>query len=449
MAYEVSITKGSAGTPTVGVSDRADYCVEEIESRIIDWADDITNNDGVMASFEDIATDKNKSGPTKTVTSGDISATIPDLTSPTPFKLHKEGWETQFDNFVSKRADVNTASYSIMDEMIRIRDVLKTYRDYFWDEETAVNAELTRLEGIRDAHVIRRDYWYGVRDTNQALIDALDPLDPDYLTDLNTYTTARDTAITNAAHHEADRVTSETYRSTVLTECNAIFGEFNGSSRTGQTATCSNAVNGEFESILDTIHIGLVRACNRIGTKDVQAKYWVDTVDRSDAATYVGAKYADTPVDLLSYMTKFVKMVQKKDSVSKLESNTFNISEFETVSNEMVAFDLTTTTTSFTDNSGTTQYAHYPSLNAAPDAKEALLTQYYSNGVSPKYYKDKQESLSHMAAQVSTAKAGVEETEDDLQALALSSQTGDWDTDLDNLETSRTQYSSWVYVEAP
>jgi len=444
-----SITKGSAGVPTVGVSDRADYCVEEIESRMIDWSDDITNNDGVMASFEDIATDKNKSGPTKTVSSGDISATIPDLTSPTPFKLHKEGWETQFDNFVSKRADVNTASYSILDEMTRIRDVLKTYRNYFWDEETAVNTELTRLEGIRDQHQARRDYWYGQRDYYQGLIDSLNPLDSDYGTNLTSYTSLRDTASTNAAHHEADRVRFEGYRSTVLTECNAIFGDFASGARSGQSTTCENAVNGEFESILDTIHHGLVRACNRIGTKDVQAKYWVDTVDRSDATTYVGAKYADTPVDLLSYMTKFVKMVQKKDSVSKLEANTFNISEFETVSNELIAFDLTTTTTSFTDNNGTTQYAHYPSLNAAPDAKEALLTQYYSNGVSPKYYKDKQESLSHMAAQVSTAKAGVEETEDDLQALALSSQTGDWDTDLDNLETSRTQYSSQTYVSSP
>ena len=426
-----SITKGSAESPTVGVSDRADYCVEEIESRIIGWSNDIKNNDGVMASFEDIATDKNKEGPTKTVD----GVTLPDLSSPTPPKMFKEGWETQYDNFVSKRADVNTVSYSIVDEMIRIRDVLKSYRDYFWDEETAVNAELSRLEGIRDQHETRRDYWLAQR-------GALDPLDPNYATDYATYTS-------NYNHHESDRARFEGYRSTVLSECNAIFGQFNGSSRSGQTATCSNAVNGEFESILDTIHHGLVRACNRIGTKDVEAKYWVDDVDKTDATTYVGLQYANTPVKLLDYMGNFNQIIEAKDTISKLEGITFNITEFETVTNELIALDMTTATSEFTDSTGTTQYAHYPSVNSKPDAKEGLLTYYYSNGVSPKYYNDKQETISGMSAQVSTAKAGVEDTEDDLEALALSSQTGDWDTDLDNLETSRTQYSSQTYDSTP
>lgn len=426
-----SITKGSAESPTVGVSDRADYCVEEIESRIIGWSNDIKNNDGVMASFEDIATDKNKEGPTKTVD----GVTLPDLSSSTPPKMFKEGWETQYDNFVSKRADVNTVSYSIVDEMIRIRDVLKTYRDYFWDEETAVNTELSRLEGIRDQHETRRDYWLAQR-------NALDPLDVNYATDYTTYTS-------NYNHHEADRVRFEGYRSTVLSECNAIFGQFNGSSRSGQTATCSNAVNGEFESILDTIHHGLVRACNRIGTKDVEAKYWVDEVNKEDASTYVGLQYANTPVKLLDYMGNFNQIIEAKDTISKLEGITFNITEFETVTNELIALDMTTATSEFTDSTGTTQYAHYPSVNSKPDAKEGLLTYYYSNGVSPKYYNDKQETISGMSAQVSTAKAGVEDTEDDLEALALSSQTGDWDTDLDNLETSRTQYSSQTYDSTP
>ena len=431
-----SITKGSAGAPTVGVSDRADYCIEEIESRLITWADDITNNDGVMASYEDIATDKNKAGPQKTITVGDTSIQIPDLSSATPPKLFKAGWETQFDNFVSKRADVNTTSYAIVDELIRIKGVLKTYRNLFWDEETAVNAEIARLETIRDQYQASADSYQAIADAHIAGGGSTG--DTEY-TD----------AIAARDHQLIDKATSQTYATDVKDDADLIFGEFNLDSNTGQTATCSNAVNGEFESILDTIHHGLVRACNRIGTKDVEAKYWVATVDRSDATTYVGLKYSDTPVALLNYMGAFRKMTMIKDTVSKLDATSFDITEFQSVSDELVGFDLGSGSTEFTDKDGVTQYAHYPQLNATPDAKEALLTTYYSTGVSPKYYNDKQDSLSSMAAQVSTAKAGVVATDDDLGVLALSDQTGDWDTDLDNLETARTQYSSWVYADAP
>src|SRR6056300_1030386 len=69
------ITKNSAGaaTPTVGISDRNDYCVEEIDIRVTEWMEDLTNNDGVMKSYVDIAKDVPLAG---TWTSSTESTTI-------------------------------------------------------------------------------------------------------------------------------------------------------------------------------------------------------------------------------------------------------------------------------------------------------------------------------------------------------------------------------------
>ena len=445
-----AITKNGAGAnpPTYGISDRADYCVEELENTVINWTESISGIDSIMEAYLDFATDKSKQGPTTSVTIGAYTANIPDLSSPTDFKRFKAGWESAFDNFTNKRADVNTAAYAIIDEIFRIKGVLKTYRDLFWAEETAVNAELKRLETIRDQYAARRDYWYGQRDYYQGLLDGLNPLDPDYTANLTSYTSLRNTASSNASHHDTDRETTEGYRSTVLTQCNAIFGDFAGGANTGQEEPAATAVNGEYETILNTIRLQLLAVENKTGTKGKEATYW-DGKGHTYPTTYEGTEYDDTPVALLEYMGKFQLVTLNKDSVAKMGENTFEIGEFQTVNNDLVAFDLTTTTTSYTTTEGFTNYVHYPQLNSSPDAKESLLKAFLNTGTSAKYWNDRQHTLSSMNTQVSTVKTQAESSKTAIAALALSSQTNDWDTDLDNLETARTQYSFWVYDSAP
>ena len=410
------ITKNSAGaeTPTVGLSDRNDYCVEEIEAQIMTWADDISNNDGVMASYQDIAADTNKLPPEE------------------PFL---DGWETAYNNFVEKRASVATTSYAFIPEMARVKDVLYTYRNLFWAEEEAVNAEIKRLEDVK------ADYDADVA-TFESLLDDLDPLDPTDATDYATYTYKKAIQTANSA------TTQEYITGTggVKPAADAIFGKFNtaspdsNSGQTGQT-TAAGSVNKEFEDMLETIFAARIVSSQKIGTIGDKDDIWGNSV---------GSAETDTPVALLNYFGTYKKIMQLKESVSQIQGVSFTLSEYDSVTGELVGYDMTTTSSSWVDNDGVTQTVYYPNLNAVPDADQAILTTYLNSGVSSKYLKDGQESLSSMVTQVANAESSVQTQLSNLEAIDTSTtQTNIWDTDLDNLETARTQYSSWIFTEAP
>lgn len=383
------ITKNSAGaaTPTVGISDRNDYCAEEIDVRVVEWMEDLTNNDGVMKSYVDIATDKD------------------DFTS-------------AYDNFVAKKASVLSTSYEFITELLRLKNFLKPYRTSFWAEEELVNAELKRLENIKAQYQSEVDYFQG-------LIDG-DPTSPD----VPTWESKRNTQSGNVT-------TTENYRADVKTDADAIFGQFNGTSNTGQTAAATAAVNGEMEDILEVIFFALVRSCQLIGTKPAVDDVW---------GTTTGSTETDTPVALLSYFDRFTKLIESKDTVNTLDGYTFDLTPFQNVSDNLVGLDIGEGTATYKDVNGNDAVATYPVLNAAPDAKVGLLTAYLNSGVSAYYFGDDQDTLSSMTDQVLNAKNAVETQLGNLEALPVANQATDWNTDLDNLETARTQYSSWTFT---
>jgi len=386
------ITKNSAGaaTPTVGISDRNDYCVEEIDVRVTEWMEDLTNNDGVMKSYVDIATDK-------------------------------EDFTSAYDNFVAKRASVLSDSYDFITEFLRIKNFLKPYRTAFWAEEEAVNAELKRLEDVKAAYQAEVDYFQGLIDDDPSSPDAGD------------WATAKTTQSGNVT-------TTETYRADVKTDADAIFGQFNGTSNTGQTAESTSAVNKEIEDILEAIFFAIVRSCQLIGTKpEVEDVF----------GTTIGSTETDTPVALLSYFDKFTKLIESKDTVDTLDGYTFDLTPFQNVSDNLSGLDIGEATATYKDVNGNDAIATYPVFNEpGPDATVGLLTAYLNSGVGAYYFGDDQDTLSSMTSQVLNAKNAVETQLGNLEALPVANQATDWDTDLDNLETARTQYSSWTFVSA-
>lgn len=387
------ITKNSAGaaTPTVGISDRNDYCAEEIDVRVTEWMEDLTNNDGVMKSYVDIATDK-------------------------------EDFTSAYDNFVAKRASVLSDSYDFITEFLRIKNFLKPYRTAFWAEEEAVNAELKRLEDVKAAYQAEVDYFQGLIDDDPSSPDAGD------------WATAKTTQSGNVT-------TTETYRADVKTDADAIFGQFNGTSNTGQTAESTSAVNKEIEDILEAIFFAIVRSCQLIGTKPAVEDVF---------GTTIGSTETDTPVALLSYFDKFTKLIESKDTVDTLDGYTFDLTPFQNVSDNLSGLDIGEATATYKDVNGNDAIATYPVFNEpGPDATVGLLTAYLNSGVGAYYFGDDQDTLSSMTNQVLNAKNAVETQLGNLEALPVANQATDWDTDLDNLETARTQYSSWIYTEAP
>ena len=386
------ITKNSAGaaTPTVGISDRNDYCAEEIDVRVTEWMEDLTNNDGVMKSYVDIATDK-------------------------------EDFTSAYDNFVAKRASVLSDSYDFITEFLRIKNFLKPYRTAFWAEEEAVNAELKRLEDVKAAYQAEVDYFQGLIDDDPSSPDAGD------------WATAKTTQSGNVT-------TTETYRADVKTDADAIFGQFNGTSNTGQTAESTSAVNKEIEDILEAIFFAIVRSCQLIGTKpEVEDVF----------GTTIGSTETDTPVALLSYFDKFTKLIESKDTVDTLDGYTFDLTPFQNVSDNLSGLDIGEATATYKDVNGNDAIATYPVFNEpGPDATVGLLTAYLNSGVGAYYFGDDQDTLSSMTSQVLNAKNAVETQLGNLEALPVANQATDWDTDLDNLETARTQYSSWTFVSA-
>jgi len=386
------ITKNSAGaaTPTVGISDRNDYCVEEIDVRVTEWMEDLTNNDGVMKSYVDIATDK-------------------------------EDFTSAYDNFVAKRASVLSDSYDFITEFLRIKNFLKPYRTAFWAEEEAVNAELKRLEDVKAAYQAEVDYFQGLIDDDPSSPDAGD------------WATAKTTQSGNVT-------TTETYRADVKTDADAIFGQFNGTSNTGQTAEATSAVNKEIEDILEAIFFAIVRSCQLIGTKPAVEDVF---------GTTIGSTETDTPVALLSYFDKFTKLIESKDTVDTLDGYTFDLTPFQNVSDNLSGLDIGEATATYKDVNGNDAIATYPVFNEpGPDATVGLLTAYLNSGVGAYYFGDDQDTLSSMTNQVLNAKNAVETQLGNLEALPVANQATDWDTDLDNLETARTQYSSWTFVSA-
>ena len=386
------ITKNSAGaaTPTVGISDRNDYCVEEIDVRVTEWMEDLTNNDGVMKSYVDIATDK-------------------------------EDFTSAYDNFVAKRASVLSDSYDFITEFLRIKNFLKPYRTAFWAEEEAVNAELKRLEDVKAAYQAEVDYFQGLIDDDPSSPDAGD------------WATAKTTQSGNVT-------TTETYRADVKTDADAIFGQFNGTSNTGQTAESTSAVNKEIEDILEAIFFAIVRSCQLIGTKPAVEDVF---------GTTIGSTETDTPVALLSYFDKFTKLIESKDTVDTLDGYTFDLTPFQNVSDNLSGLDIGEATATYKDVNGNDAIATYPVFNEpGPDATVGLLTAYLNSGVGAYYFGDDQDTLSSMTSQVLNAKNAVETQLGNLEALPVANQATDWDTDLDNLETARTQYSSWTFVSA-
>ena len=383
------ITKNSAGaaTPTVGISDRNDYCAEEIDVRVVEWMEDLTNNDGVMKSYVDIATDK-------------------------------EDFTSAYDNFVAKKASVLSTSYDFITELQRLKNFLKPYRTSFWAEEELVNAELKRLENIKAQYQSEVDYFQGLIDAN--------PTSPD----VPTWESKRNTQSGNVT-------TTENYRADVKTDADAIFGQFNGTSNTGQSAAATAAVNGEMEDILEVIFFALVRSCQLIGTKPEVEDVW---------GTTIGSTETDTPVALLSYFDRFTKLIESKDTVDTLDGYTFDLTPFQNVSDNLVGLDIGEETATYKDVNGNDAVATYPVLNAQPDAKVGLLTAYLNSGVGAYYFGDDQDTLSSMTNQVLNAKNAVETQLGNLEALPVANQATDWNTDLDNLETARTQYSSWTFT---
>jgi uncharacterized lipoprotein YajG len=454
------ITKNSAGaaTPTVGISDRNDYCVEEIDIRVTEWMEDLTNNDGVMKSYVDIAKDVPLAGTWtsstesttvnsvaangKATTQVDVGAilktstgtsigTVASITDDNNIKLTANAavsiaaevvitnkFISAYDNFVAKRASVLSASYDFITEFLRIKNFIKPYRTAFWAEEEAVNTELERLEGIKADYQDEVDYFQG-------LIDG-DPSSPD----AGDWETARDTQSANVT-------TTENYRADVKTDADAIFGQFNGTSNTGQTAEAASAVNKEIEDILEAIFFAIVRSCQLIGTKPAVEDVF---------GTTIGSTETDTPVALLSYFDRFTKLIESKDTVNTLDGYTFDLTPFQNVSDNIVGLDLGEATASYKDVDGNDAIATYPVLNAAADAKVGLLTAYLNSGVGAYYFGDDQDTLSSMTSQVLNAKNAVETQLGNLEALPVANQATDWDTDLVNLETARTQYSSWTFI---
>ena len=383
------ITKNSAGAaaPTVGISDRNDYCAEEIDVRVVEWMEDLTNNDGVMKSYVDIATGK-------------------------------EDFTSAYDNFVAKKASVLSTSYEFITELLRLKNFLKPYRTSFWAEEELVNAELKRLENIKAQYQSEVDYFQGLIDAN--------PTSPD----VPTWESKRNTQSGNVT-------TTENYRADVKTDADAIFGQFNGTSNTGQSAAATAAVNGEMEDILEIIFFALVRSCQLIGTKPEVEDVW---------GTTIGSTETDTPVALLSYFDRFTKLIESKDTVDTLDGYTFDLTPFQNVSDNLVGLDIGEETATYKDVNGNDAVATYPVLNAQPDAKVGLLTAYLNSGVGAYYFGDDQDTLSSMTNQVLNAKNAVETQLGNLEALPVANQATDWNTDLDNLETARTQYSSWTFT---
>lgn len=455
------ITKNSAGAaaPTVGISDRNDYCAEEIDVRVVEWMEDLTNNDGVMKSYVDIAKDVPLAGTWtastdsitinsvaangKATTQVDIGAilknstgttigTVASITDDNNIKLTANAavsiaaevvltnkFTPAYDNFVAKKASVLSTSYDFITELQRLKNFLKPYRTSFWAEEEAVNAELKRLENIKAQYQSEVDYFQG-------LIDG-DPTSPD----VSTWESKRNTQSGNVT-------TTENYRSNVKTAADAIFGQFTSpSANTGQTAAATVAVNGEMEDILEAIFFALVRSCQLIGTKPGVEDVW---------GTTIGSTETDTPVALLSYFDKFTKLIESKDTVDTLDGYTFDLTPFQNVSDNIVGLDIGEGTATYKDTNGNDATATYPVVNAVPDTKFGLLTAYLNSGVGAYYFGDDQDTLSSMTNQVLNAKNAVETQLGNLEALPVANQATDWNTDLDNLETARTQYSSWTFT---
>lgn len=399
---------------TIGICTRAESDNPEIENRIIEWSNDMENINGVMTAYFDMTQDLQKI---------------------LPEKQYLDGWESAYDNLKAKKESVAEKMLEMVDEMVRIQGVLSTYVPLFETKETQINAELSRLKGIADQYHTSANAYQAIADAH--LAGGGSTGDTEY-TD----------AIAARDHQLDDKATTEGYASTVKTNADNIFGASAGAPGE-QTLRSTAAVNLELEDILDRIHEAIANSAYDVGTRGSTDKFWTGNYNTNHDA----AGQPNNPAGLLEYFGVFKRMIKDKDITNKLDSISFSSGEFATISDKLVPLDLETKTASWKDSNGVTQTAYYPHLNSSPEPNNALLSAYYTGTVSnTKYFKHSNvqaTSLDSISTQVATAETGVNTELTALKGLATSSQTSDWDTDLANLETERTRYSSWVYADAP
>lgn len=399
---------------TIGICTRAESDNYEIESRIIEWSNDMENIDGVMTAYFDMAQDLQKI---------------------LPEKQYLDGWESAYDNLKAKKESVAEKMLEMVDEMVRIEGVLATYVPLFEAEETKVNTELSRLKTIADQYHASANSYQAIADAHIAGGGSTG--DTEY-TD----------AIAARDHQLADRTTSANNATDVKTDADAIFGASPGAPGT-QSDRSTAAVNLELENILDRIHEAIANSAYGVGTRGATDKFWSGNYN----SNFNDNGQPNNPAGLLEYFGVFKRMIKNKDITNKMDGVSFSTAEFATITDKLVPLDLETKTATWKDSNGVTQTAYYPQLNSRPEPNDALLSAYYTGSVSNnKYFKHSDvqtNSIDSISTQVATAESAINTELTALKALATSSQTSDWDTDLTNLETARTQYSSWVYADAP
>lgn len=309
-------------------------------------------------------------------------------------------------DFADEKASVLATMYLFYTELQRARNEVVPFYDLYWDEEGLVNTEIKRLEDVRAAYAAESERI----DDAIALLDVV--LDAGQIATLEGY---QSTVNTNAG-------TSETYRNTVKTDADAAFGLYEG---TPAVTTDTASGNYEFEDLLDDV-VDAFDACReRVGIKE---------------------GLTDTAVALLNYFDTFVRLTESGESVDKLDDVTFISSEYQSVSNNLVGLDVGTGSANYTDVDGNEAVATYPVLNTPSDHKTAIVTTYLNAGVSPKYYNDPQAALSSMTSQISSCKSTIEAQYAVLQGLPTATQQARWYLYLTDIETARTQYSSWTYT---
>ena len=353
----------SSANATVGISPRADYVVEELDARIMEWTTHLTNIDGVMKSY---------------------------------VELHSD--------FSDEKASILETMYAFLPALETARDAVEPFYDLYWTEEGLVNTEIKRLEDVKadyDAEVLTID----------GLLDGLDVTDPQFAT------------LTASRTTQSDRSsTTQGYIEDVRDDADAAFGAYSGDPA---TTTDTTSGNYEFEDLLDDV-VDAFNACReRVGIKDGQT---------------------DTAVALLNYFDKFVRLVESGESVNELNEITFTASEFQTVSDNLVGLEVGTESVNFKDVDGNDAVASYPVLNSSPNHKTAIVLAYLNNGTGPKYYTDEQDSLSSMTTQVSQCKSTIETQLAVIQGLPTATHQARWYLYLADIETARTQHSSWTFT---
>jgi len=305
--------------------------------------------------------------------------------------------------FADEKASVLATMYLFYTELERARNEVVPFYDLYWIEEGLVNTEIKRLEDVRAAYAAESARITGAIGELDTILDAAE---------IATLTADRTTVNGRAA-------TSETYRNNVKTNADDAFGVY-------PDGVCTDTASGnyEFEDLLDDV-VDAFDACRkRVGIKE---------------------GLTDTAVALLNYFDTFIRLTESGESVDKLDAVTFISPEYQSVSNNLVGLDIGTESTNYTDSDGNPAVATYPKLNTPSDHKTAIVTTYLTTGVSPKYYNDPQPALSSLTNQISSSKSTIEAQYAVLQGLPTATHEARWNSYLSDLETARTQYSSWTY----